>query len=672
MTQEVKIIVPVGESFKIINIKIKNNLPSKRNLKIAYYVKNVLGEDEIKTNGNIVTWKEDNIIFSKNLLAEEDFRDNILFVTSNVKISSFTGEKDNFFIGNDLNNPNGLFEKLNNKNGLRKDSCIAIVLDIKLESYEEKDFYILLGEDISKDKIIDKLEKIKIDNIEEEVKTFWENKLGIVNIKTPERSIDILVNNWLPYQSISSRLYGKTGYYQSGGATGFRDQLQDSICLKFHDSEILKNQIIISCAHQFVEGDVLHWWHEETKKGIRTKISDDLLWLVYAVIEYIEFTGDYSILEEEVEYLTGEELAEGENEKYFTFHKSNIKETVFRHCIKAIEKVLSKGLNPFPKIGTGDWNDGFSKLGERGLGESIWLGFFLYDILNRFINICEYKNREDLIKKYDEIKDDLKKNLNYVGWDGRWYKRAISDDGEVIGSLNSKECRIDSISQSWSVISGAGDNDKKFISMENAENYLVDRENKIIKLFDPPFENWDLNVGYIKNYLPGIRENGGQYTHAAVWLSIAEAILGFGDKAVEFLKIINPINHTLTKEDCRTYKLEPYVLPADVYSAKGLEGRGGWNWYTGASGWYIKAVIEYIIGFKIKNNYITLEPSIPKDWKEFSISYKYKTSNYFVKIKNPREKISGVDRFILDGVDIPEKRVKLQNDGKFHNIEIYM
>ena len=286
MTQEVKIIVPVGESFKIINIKIKNNLPSKRNLKIAYYVKNILGEDEIKTNGNIVTWKEDNIIFSKNLLAEEDFRDNILFVTSNVKISSFTGEKDNFFIGNDLNNPNGLFEKLNNKNGLRKDSCIAIVLDIKLESYEEKDFYILLGEDISKDKIIDKLEKIKIDNIEEEVKTFWENKLGIVNIKTPERSIDILVNNWLPYQSISSRLYGKTGYYQSGGATGFRDQLQDSICLKFHDSEILKNQIIISCAHQFVEGDVLHWWHEETKKGIRTKISDDLLWLVYAVDGY--------------------------------------------------------------------------------------------------------------------------------------------------------------------------------------------------------------------------------------------------------------------------------------------------------------------------------------------------------------------------------------------------
>ena len=561
---------------------------------------------------------------------------------------------------------------MDNKNGLRKNSCIAIALDLELESYQEKEFYIVLGEDSSKERIISELEKINLNKIEKEVKEFWDNKLDILNIKTPERSLDILVNNWLPYQSISSRLYGKTGYYQSGGAIGFRDQLQDTICLKYIDIDNLKNQIIISCGHQFIEGDVLHWWHEESKKGIRTRITDDLLWLVYAVLEYIEFTDDYTILDEEVEYLAGEILEEGENEKYFTFHKSNIKETIFRHCIKSIEKVLTRGLNPFPKIGTGDWNDGFSKLGEKGIGESIWLGFFLYDILNRFIRICEYKNRKDLAKKYEEIKEDLKKNLNSDGWDGRWFKRAISDSGEVIGSLNSKECRIDSISQSWSVISGAGDNDKKFICMENAENYLVDRENKIIKLFDPPFEKWDLNVGYIKSYLPGIRENGGQYTHAAVWLAIAEALLGFGDKAVEFLKIINPISHTLTKEDCKNFKLEPYILPADVYSTGGLEGRGGWNWYTGASGWYIKAIIEYIIGFKIQNNYITMNPSVPKSWKEFSINYKYKTSNYLIKIKNPKGRNVGIEKFIFDGIEIPEKKAKLQNDGKFHNIEIYM
>ena len=672
LTQEVKIIVPVNEPIKITKIKFKNNLPNKRNFRIVYYLKTVLGEDEIKTNGSIYTWKEDNILFTKNLLAEDEFKDNLLFVTSDLKIKSFTGEKSDFICDNSYRVPIGIFEEMNNDSGINKNSCITLAFEIELESYEEKEFFIVLGEDSSKEKIIELSKNFNIEKYENEVKNFWENKLGILNIKTPEKCIDFLVNNWLPYQTISSRLYGKTGYYQSGGAIGFRDQLQDSICLKFIDIDNLKNQIIISCAHQFIEGDVLHWWHEETKRGIRTRITDDLLWLVYAVLEYIEFTGDYDLLEEEVEYLSADNLEENQKEKYLIFHKSNIKETVFRHCIKSIEKVLSRGLNPFPKIGTGDWNDGFNKLGENGIGESIWLGFFLYDILNRFINICEYKNRIDLVKKYKEVKEELKKNLNSEGWDGGWFKRAISDNGEIVGSLNSKECRIDSISQSWSVLSGAGDNDKKFISMENAENYLVDRENKIIKLFDPPFENWDINVGYIKDYLPGVRENGGQYTHAAVWLAIAEAILGFGDKAVEFLKMINPINHTLTKEDCKNFKLEPYVLPADVYSSTSLEGRGGWNWYTGASGWYIKAVVEYIIGFKIKNNFIIIEPSIPKDWKEFSINYKYKTSTYVIKIKNPNQKTSGIERFILDGVKIQEKKAKLQNDGKIHSIEIYM
>ena len=672
LSQEIKIIVPPKEPMKISIIKLKNNLPVKRNFKIVYYLKNVLGEDEIKTNGNILTWKENNVIFAKNLLAEEEFKDNILFVTSNLKIKSFTGEKEDFFGENSYQNPVALFEDMNSENGVRKNSCVAIALEIELESYEEKEFYIVLGEESSKEKIIESIEKLNVDNALNDVENFWEGKLGILNIKTPEKSLDILVNNWFPYQSISSRLYGKTGYYQSGGAIGFRDQLQDSICLKYIDIDNLKNQIIISCAHQFVEGDVLHWWHEETKKGIRTRITDDLLWLVYAVLEYIDVTGDYDLLEEEVEYLLGENLLENENEKYFTFHKSNIKETIFRHCIKSIEKVLSRGLNPFPKIGTGDWNDGFSKLGEKGIGESVWLGFFLYDVFNRFIKICGYKNRTDLVKKYTEIKEDLKKNLNTIGWDGRWFKRATSDTGEEVGSFNSKECRIDSISQSWSVISDAGDNDKKFISIENAENYLVDRENKIIKLFDPPFDNWDLDIGYIKKYLPGVRENGGQYTHAAVWLAIAEAILGFGDKAVEFLKMINPINHTLTKEECRYFKLEPYILPADVYGAGGLEGIGGWNWYTGASGWYIKAVVEYIVGFKIKNEYIVIEPSIPRNWREFSINYRFKTSQYIINIKNPEQKNIGVDRFILDGENIVEKRAKLVNDGKIHIIEIYM
>ena len=262
-----------------------------------------------------------------------------------------------------------------------------------------------------------------------------------------------------------------------------------------------------------MEGDVLHWWHEETKKGIRTKISDDLLWLVYAVLEYIEFSGDYEFLDEEIEYLKGEILADEENDRYSIFHKSEIKENIFEHCKRSIDKTLAGGIDKFPKIGTGDWNDGFDKLGSKGKGESIWLGFFVYDILSRFITICKLRKREDLVDLYEEVIEKLRKNLNTVGWDGRWYKRAITDAGETIGGIDSKECRIDSLVQSWAVISGAGDNDKKFIAMESVENYLVDRENKIIKLFDPPFENTEINPGYIKDYLPGIRENGGQYTH---------------------------------------------------------------------------------------------------------------------------------------------------------------
>ncbi|MBR3697748.1 MAG: hypothetical protein IKM97_05790 [Clostridia bacterium] len=367
LSQEVKFIVPVKEPIKITKIKLKNNLPISRNFRICYYLKTLLGEDEIKTNGNILTWKENNTIFAKNLLAEEEFKDNILFVKSDLKIKSFTGEKEDFFGCNSYKMPEGLYREMNYNSGIRKNSCIAMAMEIQLESYEEKEFYIVIGEVSSKDKITEYLQNLNIENLENEVRTFWENKLGILNIKTPERCLDILVNNWLPYQSISSRIYGKTGYYQSGGATGFRDQLQDCICLKYINIENLKEQIIYSCAHQFIEGDVLHWWHEETKKGIRTRITDDLLWLVYAVLEYIDFTGDYEILKFEVEYLVGENLKQDENERYFKFHQSNIKGTVFEHSLKAIEKVLSRGLNPFPKIGTGDWNDGFSKLGENGV-----------------------------------------------------------------------------------------------------------------------------------------------------------------------------------------------------------------------------------------------------------------------------------------------------------------
>ena len=444
----------------------------------------------------------------------------------------------------------------------------------------------------------------------------------------------------------------------------------------------MKNQIIKHSKHQFIEGDVEHWWHEETNKGIRTRFSDDLLWLAYATLEYIDFTGDKSILDIETNYIDGKVLEDGVDEKYDRYIPSEIKETIFEHCIRAINKSLNFGENGLPKIGSGDWNDGFSEVGNKGKGESVWLGFFLYTILDRFIKLIksritsedneENKKLEEYVQKYQLIMQDLRKALNKNGWDGRWYRRAYMDDGNVLGSMENEECRIDSIAQSWSVISNAGDNDKKYISMESLENHLVDKENGIIKLLDPPFVNGKLNPGYIKSYLPGVRENGGQYTHSSVWVIIAEAILKFGDKSSMFYNMINPIEHSKTKEAANKYKVEPYVISADVYGSSNLAGRGGWTWYTGSSSWFYKAGIEYILGFKIENNILKINPCISREWKEYSMRYKFGRSIYNIKVKNPNGKNFGVTKILVNGIEAENKAIVLKDDGNVYDIIVEM
>lgn len=676
LIQTVDIFVPNEENVKVLDFRIKNILNENRNIKLVVYIKPVLGEDEYFSNGNIKVEKKENIIFVKNVFADENFKDKIMYISSNQPINSFTGDKTEFFGNGTIEEPDALYKVLDGNSGLGKESCIGFEINLELEKFEDKKFSILIGEENNIEKIDEVVKQYKEEyDVEvklENVKSKWNNILSVINVKTPSESINIMMNGWLVYQTIASRLFARSGYYQSGGAFGFRDQLQDCLGIKYVDSSFLKEQILNCARHQFIEGDVLHWWHLETKKGIRTRFSDDLLWLIYGVLEYIDFSNSKDILDEQVAYIKGDLLKEDELEKYNVFYESDVKESIFEHCIRSIELVISKGIDPFPKIGVGDWNDGFSNLGNKGKGQSIWLGFFLYDILNRFIPICEYKKRNDLVEKYTKIKDELKRNLNTKGWDGRWYKRAINDEGYEIGSMSSEECRIDGLVQSWAVISNAGDNDKKFISMEEAENYLVDRENKIIKLFEPAFENSSINPGYIKAYPAGIRENGGQYTHSSVWLMIAEAILGFGDKAVEFAEMINPIEHSKTKEEAKKFKLEPYVMEADIYTNKDLLGRGGWNWYTGSSSWYFKAVIEYILGLKIKDGYLSVEPCIAKSWKEYEIKYKYKTSIYNIVVKNKDGKNTGVDKFILNGNEVEDKKIPLCDDGRIYNIQIFM
>ena len=671
--QELTVFVPKEDSVKIQFLKLKNITSNKKKIKVIYYAKPVLGEDEIKTSNyiNLDYDKNNNIILLNNIYNSEIDGDSI-YLTCSEKINSYTGDKD-FFLGKGgILDPDGLYKShLNNENSLGNNSCVAYEFDVEIESFEEKNIVLALG---AEENILDSKNMAykysKIENCKEEfnlIKRYWNEIVGTCQVNTPLESMNIILNGWLIYQTLSSRIYARSGFYQSGGAFGFRDQLQDALALKIINPEILKNQIIKHSSHQFLEGDVLHWWHDETKRGIRTKFSDDLLWLVFATIEYIKFTGDYSILDNETYYLKGEILNQDQDEKYDLFEQSNVKEGLYKHCIKTIEKSLDFGEHGLPKIGSGDWNDGFSTVGNKGKGESVWLGFFLYYIIDNFIPICAKKNDNELVEKYEGKKEELKKALNLYGWDGRWFKRAFMDDGNVLGSLENDECRIDSISQSWSVISKAGDNDKKYICMESLENHLINKQEGIIKLLDPPFVDGKLEPGYIKAYLPGVRENGGQYTHASCWVIIAEAILGFGDKALEFFRMINPIEHSRTKEAANKYKVEPYVISADVYGEDNLLGRGGWTWYTGSSSWYYKAGVEYILGLKIEEGFLKIEPCIPSTWKEYFIKYKWKESIYNIKIKNPEGKTTGITKILLDGNEV-ENKIKLDGTRNIYNI----
>ena len=677
--QTVDMFVPQNENLKINLLTLENKNPQKKTLKLIYYIKPVIGEDEIKSNGNIVVEynQKSNLIIVRNTLDENKNRK--IYISCSEKINSYTGSKNSFFGSGDISNPAGLDQvELNRENSYGENGIIAIAIYVTLEAFVKKEISFILGEEESLEECQDIAYKYtNINNCKDEylnTRKFWSEIVNKLQVNVPVESTNILLNGWLIYQVIVSRLFARTGFYQSGGAYGFRDQLQDSMAVKYFAPEITKRQILLHANHQFEEGDVEHWWHEETGRGIRTRISDDLLWLVYVTCDYVEFTNDYQILDEKIKYKKGRLLETGENDKYDAYANSEKEDTLFEHCIKAIEKSLNFGEHGLPKIGSGDWNDGFSNVGIKGVGESVWLGFFMYDILNKFIPICKLK-KDEHSEKYEKIAQELKKALNLNGWDSRWYKRAYTDDGDVLGSLQNEECRIDSIAQSWSVISNAGENDKKYIAMDSLENHLVDKEIGIIKLLDPPFEKSKLEPGYIKAYLPGTRENGGQYTHAAIWTIIAESMLNANDKAYEFYRMINPIEHSRTKDECHKYKVEPYVIAADIYGQSNLAGRGGWTWYTGSASWMFIAGIKYILGLNIEHGYLSITPHIPQNWSNYEIKYKYKNSVYNIKVvKESNNYVTDYCKnmkFLCNGIEKEDNKIKLEESG-IYNIEIIL
>ncbi|EJO5348080.1 cyclic beta 1-2 glucan synthetase [Clostridium botulinum] len=642
---------PIKDNCKISLIRLKNNTNIKRKISVTYYASMVLGVSKQLTSQYISTYlDEDNFMYARNPY-NSSFKETIAYLKIvGGEEESFTGDRKEFLgIDGTIESPNALnYKNLNNEVSAGIDPCMAQNSKITLQPNEEKVMIAILGAEDSIENVKENVNKYNNEVIAfkelNNTKDYWKNLTGTIKVKTPDKSMDLMLNGWLLYQVIACRLWARTAFYQSGGAYGFRDQLQDVMSVCYIDPNITKQQIIYSSSRQFKEGDVQHWWHPVVESGIRTRFSDDLLWLPYVTIDYIKNTGDYSILEESTNYLEEPPLKEGEDERYNVASVSSEKGTIYEHCIRSINRALKFGEHNIPLMGSGDWNDGMSTVGNQGKGESVWLGWFLYTILESFINICDYKKDTENKKRYKEYVEFIKENIEKNAWDGSWYRRAYFDDGTPLGSIENAECTIDSLSQSWSVLSGAGKETRVKEAMAAVESNLVKKDKGIISLLTPAFDKSNLQPGYIKGYLPGVRENGGQYTHAAIWVVLAFSKLKMDDKAWSLFNMINPINHTKSYFDCENYKVEPYVMTADIYDVEPHTGRGGWSWYTGAASWMYRTGIEGILGLKLKGKEgFYIDPCIPKDWEKYEMFYNRGKCKYNIKVVRENKKELWVD-----------------------------
>jgi cyclic beta-1,2-glucan synthetase len=525
---------------------------------------------------------------------------------------------------------------------------------VTLGAGEEVEVVILLGEADSLPGVRSLIREVDATKAFAETRAFWDSMASTIQVRTPSTAANVMLNGWLVYQTLSCRFWGRSALYQSGGAFGFRDQLQDVLALIYASPNLVREHILRAAARQFVEGDVQHWWHPDTGNGVRTRCSDDLVWLAYAVAQYVAITGDRSILEERVAFLEGPALGPGESERMFVPSIAERTGTVYEHCQLALERAWQLGRHGLPLMGSGDWNDGMNRVGVEGRGESVWLAWFLGATLDSFAGVIE-----DRDSRFAELCRERARAaalaVENAAWDGEWYLRAYFDDGSTLGSRENEEARIDSIAQSWAVISGLGDHERARVAMDSAERILVDERARIIELFTPPFDHSLPHPGYIMGYPPGVRENGGQYTHAALWVAMARARMGDGDSAVRLLTMLNPIEHTSNAEGVVRYGAEPYVIAADVSAAPGRTGRAGWTWYTGSAGWMYRIWIEEVLGFKRRGDELRIEPAIPEDWPGFTLTYRYGSTTYEIE----------VDRAAGSG-----NVIRLVDDGGRHSVRV--
>ena len=662
---------------KISHLTLENRSSRPRRICVTAYLEWVLGMSRAANAPFVVTSLDETTgaMFATNTWNGE-FGNRVAFADLCGAQSSWTGDRTEFIGRNgSLAEPAALVAgtALGKRCDAGLDPCCALQTTIELMPGQSRSITWLLGQAADREKARELILRYRgLDPLSclDEVKREWDGILGTMQIRTPDRAMDLLFNRWLLYQTLSCRMWARAAFYQAGGAFGFRDQLQDSMAFATVRPELARAQLVRAAARQFTEGDVQHWWHPPTGRGVRTRCSDDLVWLPYAASHYVTVTGDRGVLEEESAFLEGPPLAPGEDDAYFEPASSAQSATLFEHCARALDHSLATGAHGLPLIGSCDWNDGMNRVGHAGRGESVWLAWFLIDTLRRFAPIAEQRGEAQRAEIWLRHATALNEAVERESWDGAWYRRAYFDDGTPLGTAAAAECRIDSLAQSWSAITGAGDPARARRAMDSVDEYLVRRGDDLVLLFTPPFDRTALDPGYIKGYLPGLRENGGQYTHAAVWCAVAWAALGDGDRAGQVLDMLNPINHASTRAGVHAYKVEPYVVAADVYGEPPQIRRGGWTWYTGAAGWMFRTGTEWLLGIRKAGDSLVIDPCIPRHWRGFEVRYKHGTASYEIRVENPAGVSRGVGRVELDGRISGTASIPLVDDGQTHLIVV--
>jgi cyclic beta-1,2-glucan synthetase len=670
--------VPEHDAVKLSILRLTNRGASPRRLTVTAYAEWTLGAQREHTRHQVHTTFEPALgtIFARNGF-DPQFAEQVAFCTLSEPISGYSGDRREFLGRHgDLAAPAALRHDgaLTGATGAIFDPCAALQCTIELAPGETRELAVLLGAAEGQEAAVRLVAAYRsVEHAAAAVTTAraaWAVRLGTVRVRTPEPSFDAMLNRWTLYQALSSRMWARSALYQSSGAYGFRDQLQDVMAFVYAEPALAREHILRAAGRQFVEGDVQHWWHPQSGRGVRTRFSDDLAWLPFVVDHYVRVTGDDAVLDEVVPFLTMRQLAPHEHELYDLPQLSDERASLHEHCLRALRRACTRGEHGLPLIGSGDWNDGFSRVGIEGRGESVWLAWFLAATLRAYALHTEARGDVHAAPEFRATADSYIAAVEAHGWDGAWYRRAYFDDGTPLGSAHAEECRIDSIAQSWSVISGGGDADRQAQAMASLERHLVDDQARLLMLLTPPFDTMPQDPGYIKGYLPGVRENGAQYTHAALWAVLATALRGDGERAFELYQLINPLTHAATPEQAESYKVEPYVVAADVYTAAGQLGRGGWTWYTGSASWMYRVGLESILGFTRSGNTLLITPRVPARWPEYGIEYRFGGSTWDITVYEPAGVAAHGAMITVDGTLLDAAAIPLVDDGARHQVTI--